>query len=153
MPSVLLVCLGNICRSPTAAGVLRHELARAGVTDVRVDSAGTISHHEGEEADRRSIRHARLRGIDLAAHRARCVRIEDFTRFDHLWCMDEDNLAALRARSPGEHRGKLALFLGDAIVPDPYYGGPAGFDLVLDLCEAGARRAIERERWGARRPG
>lgn len=152
MTSVLLVCLGNICRSPTAAAVLRHELARAGLPDVAVDSAGTSGAHEGEGADPRSVRHAARRGVDLAAHRARRVRPDDFARFDHLWCMDDDNLAAMRARCPHEHASKLALFLGDAPVPDPYYGGPEGFDRVLDLCERAARRIIA-ERWAAPRRG
>ena len=150
MTRVLLVCMGNICRSPTAAAALRAELAAAGVTRVEVDSAGTISHHAGEAADRRSIRHARLRGLDLSAHRARVVVPDDFARFDHVWCMDDDNLDALHARCPAEHRAKIALFLGDAFVPDPYFGGPDGFDEVLDLCVEGARRAIAREGWAAR---
>ena len=150
MTRVLLVCMGNICRSPTAGAVLRAELAAAGITHVEVDSAGTLSHHSGEPADRRSVRHARLRGFDLAAHRARVVVPDDFARFDRLWCMDDDNLAALLARCPAEHRAKVALFLGDAFVPDPYYGGPEGFDAVLDLCVEGARRAIAREGWSAR---
>lgn len=147
MTSVLLVCLGNICRSPTAAAVLRHELARAGVADVLVESAGTASYHEGHAADRRSVHHARLRGVDLSAHRARGVRDDDFARFDHLWCMDDDNLATLRGRCPAGHRGKLGLFLVDAPVPDPYYGDASGFERVLDLCEQGARAAIARHGW------
>lgn len=151
MPSVLLVCLGNICRSPTAAAVLRHELARAGATGVHVESAGTGSYHEGDPADGRSVRHAKLRGVDLSAHRARAVRAEDFARFDHLWCMDDDNLAVLRSRCPQEHLGKLSLFLVDAPVPDPYYGGPDGFERVIDLCEQGARAAIARHGWAPRR--
>ncbi len=149
MTSVLMVCLGNICRSPTAAAVLRHELALVGATDVHVESAGTASYHLGASADARSVRHAKLRGIDLSAHRARAVHADDFVRFDHLWCMDDDNLAELRARCPAAHRAKLALLLGDAPVPDPYYGGPSDFDRVLDLCTQGARAAIARYRWGA----
>ncbi len=151
MPSVLMVCLGNICRSPTAAAVLRHELALVGVTDIHVESAGTASYHQGDPADGRSVRHAKLRGVDLSSHRARAVRADDFARFDHLWCMDDDNLAALRARCPAAHLAKLALFLGDAHVPDPYYGGAADFDRVLDLCTQGSRAAIARHRWGATR--
>jgi protein-tyrosine phosphatase len=144
---ILLVCLGNICRSPTAEGALRRALTDAGLTHIHVESAGTGSHHEGDGADPRTVRHAKQRGIDLSAHRARGVRDADFARFDHLWCMDAANLSALRARCPAEHRAKIRLFLEDgAEVPDPYYGDAHEFERVLDLCESAAARLVQRWR-------
>lgn len=156
--SVLLVCMGNICRSPTAEGVLRHKLRQAGLQQaVHVDSAGTHGYHVGEPPDPRSQTHARRRGYDLADLRARAVEASDFERFDHILVMDWDNLELLQQRCPPEQAGKLrrlmefAPQLGREVVPDPYYGGPAGFDVVLDLIEtacdgliADLRRQLER---------
>lgn len=150
MTRILLVCMGNICRSPTAEGVLRSLADRAGVSSfIEVDSAGTHGSHEGEAPDPRARKLAASRGYDLSGLRARRVIDRDFSRFDRILAMDRQNLAALRRACPSEHLGKLGLFLdyaeGLALdeVPDPYYGGAEGFEKVLDLCEQAARGLIE----------
>lgn len=133
---ILMVCLGNICRSPTAEGVLRHKLRQAGLDQrVEIDSAGTGSWHLGSPPDERSQRHALRRGYDLAALRARCVSEADFERFDYILAMDGNNLADLQQLQPAGSRAEVRLF-ADIEVPDPYSGGPAGFEQVLDLTEA-----------------
>jgi len=131
--------MGNICRSPTAEEVLRAHARRAGLA-VCLDSAGTENYHVGEPPDPRSIRHAASRGYDLAGLRARQVAPDDFRDFDLLLAADALNLGVLRDRCPPEHRAKLALFLGDHPLPDPYYGEAADFEKVLDLVE---KRAAE----------
>jgi protein-tyrosine phosphatase len=149
MVRVLFVCMGNICRSPTAAGVFRALVEREGLAEVVVvDSAGTHAYHEGEGADRRAVHTAARRGIDLSEHVARGVRRADFDSFDFILAMDRDNLSELCGRAPAAARSRIRLFLEfadpDALgaprpvieVPDPYYGGPDGFDHVLDLIEA-----------------
>ena len=147
--SVLFVCMGNICRSPTAEGVFRHHAEQSGIGDrLHIDSAGTHAYHTGEPADRRARAAAERRGISLEGIRARRVVVEDFERFDHILAMDEDNLSRLQAESPDEHRHKLRLFLEFAAgqedeVPDPYYGGAAGFERVLDLVEEASRGLLE----------
>lgn len=141
--AVLMVCMGNICRSPTAEGVLRARLDAAGLAEqVRVDSAGTHGYHVGDPPDPRAQRHARSRGVDLSALRARRVAEADFDRFDLILAMDEDNLAELERLRPEGHPNRPRLLLefarrhaGVREVPDPYYGGPDGFDRVLDLVE------------------
>ena len=140
--SVLLVCMGNICRSPTAHGVLRHKLAQAGLGErVRVDSAGTHAYHVGSPPDARSLAHAGRRGYRFADLRARAVVEGDFERFDLILAMDWDNLALLEAQCPPHHQRKLrrltefCLTHDSPTVPDPYYGGDAGFEQVLDLVE------------------
>lgn len=141
--AVLMVCMGNICRSPTAEGVLRHLVAEAGLRDhVHIDSAGTHGYHVGAPPDERSTHHARLRGYDLSDLRARQVKPVDFARFDLILAMDHDNLALLQEDCPAEHRAKLRRLmefappgLGD-VVADPYYGGKQGFETVLDHVEA-----------------
>jgi protein-tyrosine phosphatase len=148
--NVLFVCLGNICRSPTAEGVF---LAIAGRDAphlmVQADSAGTANYHIGAPPDRRSQRAARDRGYDLSALRARQVETGDFERFDLLLAMDEANLADLRARAPGIARERVKLFLeyapetGRREVPDPYHGNARDFDLVVDLAEQGARGLLK----------
>ena len=139
---VLMVCLGNICRSPTAEAVLRHRLGAAGLVElVEVDSAGTASYHVGAPPDHRSTRHAKRRGYDLSALRARQVADDDFERFDLILAMDRDNFADLGARCPKQHQPKLRLLCEFATrhvtreVPDPYSGGAEGFENVLDLIE------------------
>ena len=133
---VLMVCLGNICRSPTAEAVLRAKLEAAGLAHrVAVDSAGTGDWHIGSPPDARSQRHAAKRGYDLSALRGRQVAEADFHRFDLILAMDEDNLAELQRLAPeSASRAELRLF-ADVEVPDPYVGGPAGFEQVLDLVE------------------
>src|SRR3954471_23362395 len=137
---VLFVCMGNICRSPTAEGVLRRLVREEGLEDrVEIDSAGTGGWHAGAPPDERATEAARRRGLDLAGA-ARQVEPADFERFDLILAMDRDNLAELRRLAPDdEARGKLRLLLGDRDVPDPYYGGERGFEDVLDLVEAGCR--------------
>ncbi len=131
---VLFVCMGNICRSPTAEVVLREQARRRGI-DVEVDSVGTEAYHIGEPPDPRSIHHARLRGYDLTPLRARQLAAEDFARFDVIYAADALNLREIRRRCPAEHLPKLALFLGTEPLPDPYYGEADGFEKVLDLVE------------------
>lgn len=147
--SVLFVCMGNICRSPTAEGAFRHFVNEAGIADqIEVDSAGTHAYHVGEPPDRRAIAAAERRGISLAEIFARRVSSDDFERFDYIIAMDGDNLARLREQSPAEHESKVQLFLsyapGDETeVPDPYYGGTAGFERVLDLIEAASQGLLK----------
>ena len=147
--SVLFVCMGNICRSPTAQGVFRHFVAEAGLTDmVEVDSAGTHAYHSGEPSDRRASEAAKRRGYSLADIRARKVSDEDFEQCDYVIAMDRDNLAILIERSDAQYHHKISLFLehsaghGDE-VPDPYYGGSSGFERVLDLVEEASRGLLE----------
>lgn len=138
--SILFVCLGNICRSPAAHGVFEHLLKAQGMhNSIEVDSAGTAAYHVGNKADARMRQTAKTRGVDLEALRARAVQASDFEEFDLILAMDEDNLFDLNERCPEHLRYKLALFLEFAehsnlrSVPDPYYGGQAGFEQVMDL--------------------
>ncbi|HEY1099006.1 MAG TPA: low molecular weight protein-tyrosine-phosphatase [Myxococcota bacterium] len=142
---LLMVCLGNICRSPTAEATVRREAQRRGV-DVVVASCGTGGWHAGEGADARTIRHAKKRGIDLEPHRARQLHDDDFAAFDHIFVMDAQNLSDVLARCPPEHHGKVRRFLGDDDVPDPWFGGADGFERVLDLCEAASARLLDELR-------
>ena len=140
---ILFFCMGNICRSPTAEGVMRAKLAAAGLaSQVEVDSAGTHAYHVGEPPDERSQAHALRRGYDLSDQRARQLVADDFTRFDLVLGMDADNLSRAAKLCPPGARHRLKLLLdyapqtGKRHVPDPYYGGDAGFEEVLDLVEA-----------------
>lgn len=142
---VLMVCLGNICRSPTAEAVMRAR-AKGGV---EVDSAGTGGWHEGEAPDPRARKAGEARGYDFAGITARQVRPDDFAAFDVIYAMDANNLRNLRRRCPPEHQGKLRLLLdgvrgAPAAVPDPYYSGPDGFERVLDLVERGVDAHLAR---------
>ncbi|MDX6665417.1 MAG: low molecular weight protein-tyrosine phosphatase [Solirubrobacteraceae bacterium] len=141
---ILFVCLGNICRSPTAEGVMRHLLDERGLGDeVTVESAGTGAWHVGSPPDERSADAAQRRGIVLEGA-ARQVRPSDFTDFDLIVAMDRSNLRDLYALAPGEEaRDRLRLLVGDADVPDPYYGGERGFDDVLDLITEACERLVE----------
>ncbi|MGB5255971.1 MAG: low molecular weight protein-tyrosine-phosphatase [Woeseiaceae bacterium] len=147
--SVLFVCMGNICRSPTAEGVFRHYVEEAGLGEhIHIDSAGTHAYHVGDPPDRRAKAAAERRGIQLGDLRARRVSDEDFERFDYVIAMDMDNLERLKDRSPPAHHGKVRLFLEfsslrEREVPDPYYGGAAGFERVLDLVEDASRGLLE----------
>ncbi|HET9646066.1 MAG TPA: low molecular weight protein-tyrosine-phosphatase [Burkholderiaceae bacterium] len=139
---VLMICMGNICRSPTAEGVLRHKLREAGLDGlVEVDSAGTGNWHVGSPPDARAQRHARSRGYDLSSLRARQVKLRDFERFDFVLVMDDENLADVLEICPPEHRTRVLPLMNHAtrsaslIVPDPYAGGPEDFEVVLDYIE------------------
>lgn len=150
---VLFVCMGNICRSPTAEGVFR-KLLRAQIPPLalHVDSAGTHDYHIGQAPDIRAMAAARARGIDISAHRGRQVTPDDFRTFDYILAMDRDNLAGLRAIQPHGTRAELDLLLAFAPnvleeeVPDPYFGGPQGFEHVLDLIEQGTAGLLSRIR-------
>ncbi len=142
---VLFVCLGNICRSPTAEGVFRAVVEREQACFITtIDSAGTADYHVGDPPDARTRAAARERGYDLSDLRARAVQPEDFHEFDFILAMDRANLATLQGMAPSGHRARLALLLdyapqaGSVEVPDPYYGQRADFERVLDLVEQGA---------------
>ena len=149
--SVLFVCMGNICRSPTAHGVMRHKVkARALQATIRVDSAGTHNYHPNSPPDARSQEHAAKRGYDLSDLRARQIALADFEEYDLILVMDWDNLAALQEVCPAAHHAKLkrltefCLSHSSAVVPDPYYGGPNGFEHVLDLVEDACEGLLQR---------
>lgn len=146
---VLFVCLGNICRSPTAEGVFRNHVRRhAPDLEVEIDSAGTHDYHVGEPPDPRAVRAARRRGVDLSGLRARQVCTGDFERFDLILAMDRLNQVTLLDRSPPEFHPRIRRLLefaadaGREDVPDPYYGGAQGFDEVLDLVEQAAEGLV-----------
>lgn len=143
---VLFVCMGNICRSPTAEGVFRKLVSDQALADrIETDSAGTHAYHVGEPPDRRAQATAQGRGIDLSDLRARRVRREDFVAFDYVLAMDRDNHTILADLCPPDAEHKLRLFLEFAPhldyreVPDPYYGGPRGFEDVFDMVEEASR--------------
>jgi protein-tyrosine phosphatase len=140
--SILFVCTGNICRSPTAEAVLRH-LAKEVSIELRIESAGLGDWHVGQPPDERSQHHARKRGYDLSAQRARQVRSSDFDEFDMILAMDRGHLRGLRKLAPAHHHAKIRLFVEETDVPDPYYGGANGFEHVLDLVEAQCRRLLQ----------
>ncbi len=138
-PSVLFVCLGNICRSPTAEGVFIQTAKRNGF-DVTVDSAGTAGYHKGAAPDKRSQNVALLRGYNLAPLKCRKVNEQDFIEFDYIVAMDKANVHDLKRKCPEPLQHKISLFMSYCEssfdeVPDPYYGGGKGFELVLDLIE------------------
>jgi protein-tyrosine phosphatase len=140
--SILFVCMGNICRSPTAHGVFQYKVIERGLADqIEVDSAGTHNYHPGNPPDERSQAHASRRGYDLAGLRARQISDADFERHDLILAMDWDNLALVQEECPPEHLHKVrrltefCLKHDSPVVPDPYYGGKDGFEHVLDLVE------------------
>jgi protein-tyrosine phosphatase len=154
---ILFVCLGNICRSPTAEAVLRAVAAReAPELGLEVDSAGTSGYHVGQPPDPRTRQAAARRGYDLTTLRARVVEPLDFERFDLILAMDRENLCVLQRRAPAAAHERLRLFLefapqgGAQDVPDPYYGGPNGFEEVLDLVESATRGLLTHLRQRAR---
>jgi protein-tyrosine phosphatase len=141
--SVLFVCMGNICRSPTAEAVFRYKAKALGLT-LKIDSAGTLAAHSKEKPDHRSQKAGIARGYSFDGIKARKVTVSDFTDFDLILAMDHDNIEALNKVAPPELHHKINLMLDFAAsheeeqVPDPYYGGAKGFDYVLDLVEAGS---------------
>ncbi|MCL7928852.1 low molecular weight protein-tyrosine-phosphatase [Halomonas llamarensis] len=153
--NVLFVCLGNICRSPSAEGVFRQVLDNANMTEqVRVDSCGIGPWHVGKAPDKRSQAAAKQRGIDISALRARQFAPDDFARFDYILAMDHDNLQAIRAMQPADYTGRVGLLLefaghAGAEVPDPYYGGDQGFEEVVDLIESASRGLLNHIRSSA----
>ncbi|WP_025672827.1 low molecular weight protein-tyrosine-phosphatase [Salinivibrio socompensis] len=147
VPSILVVCLGNICRSPTAEAVLRARANARGMT-VHIDSAGTAGYHEGSAPDKRSQKAGQARGYSFAGIRARQVRQEDFICHDMILAADDSNLADLKAQCPESEKDKLSLFLSwgkytGGPIPDPYYGGDDGFEHVLDLLEQAADGVLD----------
>lgn len=147
---VLFVCMGNICRSPTAEGVFRNFLEEKDLFSVvETDSAGTHGFHVGRPPDQRAQEAARKRGIEISDLRARQVSLSDFGYFDYLLAMDRGNLDILLAEAPAGHRDKVRMFLefaqrsGEDEVPDPYYGGDQGFERVLDLIEDASRGFLQ----------
>ncbi len=153
MSGVLSVCMGNICRSPTAEGVFRKLVSDAGLGDkIHIDSAGTHAYHSGEGPDRRARAAAERRGVSLAGLQARRVADTDFENFTYIVAMDEDNLLALQSASDEVHHSKVRLLLEfsesmpESEVPDPYYGGSAGFERVLDLVEEASKSLLEQVR-------
>jgi protein-tyrosine phosphatase len=153
MIRICFVCLGNICRSPTAECVFRHLVTEAGLSEhFEIDSAGTSNYHPGEEPDPRTRSAGQRRGVVIYG-KARQVKHQDFTKFDFLLAMDGDNLEALRQRAPRDSTAKLQLLRdfeagapADASVPDPYFGGEAGFDEVFAICERACAGLLEQLR-------
>jgi protein-tyrosine phosphatase len=156
---ILFICMGNICRSPTAEGVFRHQVQRAldaaAAERVVIDSAGTHNYHLGEPPDARSQHYAKLRGYDLSALRARALTDDDIARFDHLIVMDDANYAAVIRRAEPAQHSKVRRFtefcVSDALkrlreIPDPYYGEVADFERVLDLVEDGCAGLLAQVR-------
>jgi len=157
---VLFVCMGNICRSPMAEGVFRRRVKeRAGHLRIRIDSAGTHGYHVGSPPDARAQAAAARRGVDIGALEARPVDATDFGRFDYILAMDTDNLEFLLDLAEPEYHEKIRLFLDYSVatkggeVPDPYYGGPTGFERVLDLIEEASEGLLEELMTAAKRSG
>lgn len=150
MIKILFVCMGNICRSPTAEGIFRHLVEKAGLTErILVDSAGTHGYHVGEAPDSRTQRAAQARGLDISGLRARKVAEEDLRSFDLVLAMDKANLDFLRGLCPQERSHRLRLMMSysrhfhEEEVPDPYYGLGQGFDLVLDMLEDASQGLLD----------
>lgn len=147
MKKLLFVCMGNICRSPTAHAVMRHKVAAAQLEDkILIDSAGTHAYHTGESPDPRTRETAKNRGVASDGIHARAIQENDYYDFDMILAMDNDNLHLIRQRAPKDATADIQLFLESAVqqglseqaeVPDPYYGGPQGFELVFDLVDHG----------------
>lgn len=153
MVKVLFVCLGNICRSPTAEGVFRKHVLEAGLEDrIHVDSAGTHAYHVGEPPDQRAQETAARRGIDLSTLRGRRATQADLDEFDYVLAMDTENFHNLHAIAEEHHKPRIQLFLEfapeleDSEVPDPYYGGPSGFDRVIDMIDEAAAGLLQEIR-------
>ncbi|MDH5425446.1 MAG: low molecular weight phosphotyrosine protein phosphatase [Gammaproteobacteria bacterium] len=149
MVKVLFVCMGNICRSPTAEGVFRNLAIKMNIDHLLIDSAGTHAYHIGEPPDKRSISTAKSRNIDMSQQRARHIDSSDFVEFDHILAMDESNRRDLLQICPEHLQNKVELFMNYSVnfneteVPDPYYGGASGFDHVFDLVEDASKGLLE----------
>ncbi|MGZ3306487.1 MAG: low molecular weight protein-tyrosine-phosphatase [Asticcacaulis sp.] len=157
MTSILFVCLGNICRSPLAEGLMREAVREAGIHGVTVDSAGCGGWHTGEAPDRRALACAARHGLDISNHRARQVNAADFQSFDLILGLDRDNVRHLNRIQPAQATARVGLFLEEALdlakdVPDPYYGGDADFEAVYALCEKAARALAVRLTQNAGKP-
>ena len=153
MVKVLFICMGNICRSPTAEAVFRHYVENAGMSgQILIDSAGTHDYHIGDVPDKRTQRAAQQRGYDMEGLRGRQVEAGDFQRFDYVLAMDRANLAILQRLAPPDSGAKVKLFLeyarhhAESEVPDPYYGGADGFERVLDMVEDAAEGLLQHIR-------
>jgi len=150
---ILFVCMGNICRSPTAHGVMQNKVNQRGLSECfEIDSAGTHAYHVGEKSDARSRATARRNNVDMEYIRARKIAINDYDHFDYILAMDEDNLSLIDYYAPENSRAKTMLFLefakqaglqNESIVPDPYYGGDDGFEQVFNLVDIGCDALIE----------
>ena len=150
---VLFVCMGNICRSPTAEGAFRHLVCQQALDQyIKTDSAGTHAYHIGERPDRRAQQTALSRGLDISDLRARKVKPTDFKKFHYVIAMDQDNYQLLAEMAPEGLEDRLRLFLEfapnlkESEVPDPYYGGPKGFEYVFDLVEEASRGLLDEIR-------
>lgn len=150
MTAILFVCLGNICRSPLAEGVFRHQAHKAGLDHLfEIDSAGCGGWHAGDPPDKRSIAIAAKHGVVIHEQQARQIRPEDFDRFDLILGLDRDNVAHLTAMQPKGAKALVALYLEEALdvrkdVPDPYYGPPRDFEEVFKLCEKASAALLNR---------
>ena len=152
MKRILFVCMGNICRSPAAEGVMQHLVNKSGLNDlIYIDSAGTIGYHTGEPADRRMRQHAKKRGIDLLSRSRKFDDASDFDDFDYILLMDDNNLQDISSRAQyARYKEKVFMMIdfckarNDKDVPDPYYGGDAGFELVLDIIQDASVGLLER---------
>jgi protein-tyrosine phosphatase len=147
IPSILFVCLGNICRSPSAEAVFKKKSAENSLS-IEIDSAGTAGYHQGAAPDKRSQAVAIEKGYNFKGLKCRKVVIQDFEKFDYILGMDNENIANLLEACPDEFKHKILLFLSfsqseEQQVPDPYYGGKGGFEYVLDLIEQGADGLIQ----------
>lgn len=153
MVNVLFVCLGNICRSPTAHALFQAQVNHAQLEDkIKIDSAGTGGWHAGSPPDERAQKTALEHGYDMSHLQARQVTLEDFSRFDYILAMDHQNLQDLKALSPSQYKGVLGLFLTESgvdiaeEVPDPYYGGEKQFEFAIQLVKDGVGGLLERIR-------
>ena len=147
---VLFVCLGNICRSPSAEGVFRHCVENSDLQlNVKIDSAGTANYHSGDPPDSRAISVAASRGINLKNLRARQIRRSDFQQFDYIIAMDRHNYSDLISLAPRDHHCRIQLFLdftdnwSEREIPDPYYGGPQGFERAFDMINDASKGLIK----------
>lgn len=145
---VLIVCLGNICRSPTAEAVLKAK-AKTRSIDIEIDSAGTINNHQGKGPDKRSMAAGARRGYSFKGIVSRPVNDQDFEYFDYILAADQQNKRDLLARCPEQYKEKIDLFLAfsdvpEIEIPDPYYGGEQGFELVLDLLDIASDQLLDK---------